>query len=533
MKTLLYFPIISKYIDRKQRSRLRLINKGYRQIKNEGISDLPLRLKNILSKVKLDDSYLSKFLLRRNGFDVELSLRQYLTERVLSLSFNKSILYSIGSNTLLRHPLPLEWRNALIEEGIEVDNFKSALLWRMFSLFYWAKGVLYGLKNILPLLKKQPYLGNYAYFSDLSDKCVSNDINRKNILNWYLQWNITVEEIDSVCHSVNGVSNSKLARLEIVKTDGLPYLKGTNVFRYGVFVIYASIYSFVYSIFQPVNGIFLAEILKTKRVDLASDNDLARDYLFHNSTPFYRPIWTYFAEERGSRILFYFYSTGHENFEMKGCYPLQDSWHLISWPYYLVWDKFQMNFVKRFDQHKSIIEEVGFIWFSSSGVFESNSKGAIAVFDVTPHRPTRYAYMGAYYEYYIFDIANQFLIDIQFVLNCNNIVMAHKMKRINKFAHKKYIRRVRRLNKKSYYIEVNPSMDATQVIQKTKACISMPFTSTALIAKLEGKPSVYYDPSGTVQKDSRAAHGIPVLSGIDELKGWIENINKDKIFSDS
>jgi hypothetical protein len=83
MKILAYFPIISKYINRRQRSRLRLINKGYRQIKNKGKLDVPLRLKNILSKVKLDDLYFSKILLQQNDFDVELSIRQYLTERIL------------------------------------------------------------------------------------------------------------------------------------------------------------------------------------------------------------------------------------------------------------------------------------------------------------------------------------------------------------------------------------------------------------------------------------------------------------------
>jgi hypothetical protein len=32
-----------------------------------------------------------------------------------------------------------------------------------------------------------------------------------------------------------------------------------------------------------------------------------------------------------------------------------------------------------------------------------------------------------------------------------------------------------------------------------------------------------------IQKDGREAHGIPVLSGIKELKEWVKNINNDKI----
>jgi polysaccharide biosynthesis PFTS motif protein len=103
--------------------------------------------------------------------------------------------------------------------------------------------------------------------------------------------------------------------------------------------------------------------------------------------------------------------------------------------------------------------------------------------------------------------------------------MLHKIKRVNKFAHKKYTRRIKQLSEKYNYIEVHPSVDALQIIQKTKACISMPFTSTALIAKFEGKPSVYYDPSGIICKDDRAAHGIPILNNIEDLRKWVENID--------
>jgi len=524
MKIPAYFSIIRKYIDRRQRSKLRLVNKGYKQLKSEDKLNLPLRLKDTLSKVKLNELHISKILIQQNGFDMELSIRQYLTERILGLSFNESILYSIGSSAPLRHPLPLEWRDAVIEQGVEVDNFKSDLLWRMYGFVHWVKGALYGLKSTLLLLKKNSKLGNYVYFFDLIDQCISNDTHRKNILNWYLQWNGRVEEIDSICHSVNGVSNGKLGKLEIVQTDGLPYIKGMNIFRYGVFVIYASIYSFILLFFKPINGLFLTEILKTRRVNCASDNDLAGDYLFHNSTPFYRPIWTYFAETGGARILFYFYSTNSENFQKGNKNPLDNPWHLISWPHYLVWDKFQMNFVKRFDKHKSIIEEVGAIWFSSCEGIIDIPLNSISVFDITPFRPTKYMLLGRDSEYYVSKIVNQFLEDVYLVLENNNIFMAHKMKRKNERAHKGYLQSIKKLKEQSNYIEINVNSDATTVVKHTKACISMPCTSTALIAKYEGKPSIYYDPSGTIQKNDKAAHGIPVLVNIDELRQWVEGI---------
>jgi polysaccharide biosynthesis PFTS motif protein len=149
------------------------------------------------------------------------------------------------------------------------------------------------------------------------------------------------------------------------------------------------------------------------------------------------------------------------------------------------------------------------------------------VFDITPKRLTMFILLGMNSEYYTPNIANQFLSDIQLVLSQNDVNILHKIKRKEQSTDKRYRSKVNQLIRESNYIEVDPSVDATQVIQKTKACISMPFTSTAIIAKQEGKPSVYYDPSGIIQKNDRAAHGILVLSGIDELQKWVESLSME------
>ena len=52
----------------------------------------------------------------------------------------------------------------------------------------------------------------------------------------------------------------------------------------------------------------------------------------------------------------------------------------------------------------------------------------------------------------------------------------------------------------------------------------MPFTSTALIAKHLGKPSIYYDPIDVLDKNDLASHGIKIISELDILKKWLSNI---------
>jgi polysaccharide biosynthesis PFTS motif protein len=513
--------LISKLIRKRKRSKLRAINKGYRQLKNEGKLDFLMQLKNTLSRTKIE-SVSFNVLSRQGDFDDELSIRQFFTRKFLGLLFNKSVLYSIGTNTPLKHPLPKEWRDVLIVQGVSINNFSCAVLWHAYGFIFWGYGALKGFNSIRLLLKKQTPIGKYVYFDGLNSDNISTNSDSYNIVNWYLQWKGRASEVGVICHSASVTHDFRLSKVAIVKTDGLPRLKSFKLFKYTVFIIYRSFYDLLRLPFKPIYGLLLEDFIKLKRIELADDIDLAKDYLFHNSSPFYRPIWTYLAEERGARLLFYFYSTNVEMFKKKETYPMQNPWHLISWPHYLVWDNFQTNFVKEFDLHNSTIEEVGPIWFSSNDINVDAPLNSIAVFDVSPTRPTRYALLGCDQEYYVADIANQFLSDVQFILYRNSINMTYKMKRINKFIHKRYTRKIKQLSMKSNFIMIDPSVDALQIIKKSKACISMPFTSTAITAKLEGKPSVYYDPSGVICKDDRAAHGIPVLSNINELQEWVK-----------
>ena len=500
MSIFAHIPVVSKIVNRRQRVKLRIINKGYKQLKSTNKLDLLKQLTDILSRTMLCNSSL-KGLLGQDNFDVELSIRQYLTTMVLGLSFNKTILYSIGSGNPLSHPLPKEWRTILMEQGISVNNFGCAVLWRIHSFIFWGYGTLQGLKSVYFLLKKQPNLGKYVYFDNLADNNISIDSNRHNILNWYLQWKNRNTEINSICHSVDGTLDFKLGEINVIRTDGLPKLKRFQLLKYVVFSTYAVIYSFVWLFFRPSYGFLIKDVLKLKRVNLANDADLARDYLFHNSSPYYRPIWTYAAERKGSRVLFYVYSVNDENCKTKNGYPLPGPWHLINWPYYLAWDGFHTNFIKRFVQYDPIIEVVGPIWFSSSDKCANIPENSIAVFDVTPVNTSFYITLGITCEFYVPTVVNQFLNDIRTVLAESNYIMVHKMKRNKINAHKKYTHNIKTLKAGSGYQQINPDIDALQLIQKSMATISIPFTSTALIAMQEGKPSVYYDPSGTVQQE--------------------------------
>jgi polysaccharide biosynthesis PFTS motif protein len=104
-------------------------------------------------------------------------------------------------------------------------------------------------------------------------------------------------------------------------------------------------------------------------------------------------------------------------------------------------------------------------------------------------------------------------------------MMVHKRKRnIGKLIHPQYEALVSSLAESCGVVSIDPNISAIRVIESCSAVISMPFTSTALLGRDMGKPSVYYDPHGVVQKDDRAAHGIEILSGSGELRDWLAGL---------
>jgi polysaccharide biosynthesis PFTS motif protein len=103
--------------------------------------------------------------------------------------------------------------------------------------------------------------------------------------------------------------------------------------------------------------------------------------------------------------------------------------------------------------------------------------------------------------------------------------MAFKKKReIGKRGVKKYLKLLEKLSLSPNVVLVPPSISPIRIIEKCFATISMPFTSTAHYSFGSSNLKAYYDPTGWIQKDDRGAHGVQILSGIEELRCWVKAI---------
>ncbi len=529
-----------KYIFNKKKNNFREISKGYRLLKDSDqldfLDNLKIQLTNTSLNSKINSS--QSILIDSEQVSLEVSVRQFILQRFIGINFNKEILLCVANkNRKFSYPLPSEWQRTLVDGGIKVNKFVCSFLWIIEMIRLWIYAcyeVIRQAINSFKLFLKRDTKKNesFVYFDSLSESNipVRSGIYEYGILSWYLK-NFDSQGIDYLTHTVSTRSEVALNDKIKVKSVASPILPPLTYTSFALFLVYC-FFKLISSIFLLIVGkwwnvLLLRDSFISKIINLNEGRGIAVSYLFHNSNWIYRPLWTYTAEKYNSVIYFYFYSTNIERFKkIDKISKIANSWDLISWSNFLVWDQFQLEFVTKISNYPIKADIVGPISFVFSEIEELKiPDNSIAVFDVQPVRSTYYNSLGSDQDYYVPEVANAFLADVFETVKFLNFPIAFKRKRsIGKLAHYKYVNEINRISKEYDFLNIDPSIPAELIIAKAKAVISMPFTSTALVGKHLGKPSIFYDPSGLVVKDDPAAHGIRVINNKAELKDWLTKI---------
>ncbi len=537
----MHIPVISNYCKKYRNRRLRSIMRGYEILKQQDQLDLIVNLKEQItnSSLNLPKDKISSRIFGAGKANAEIIIKQYLISQILGLKFNSTILYSISNSSYqIAYPLPLIWINILKENNLNVSKIKCLVLFYFYCLKMILNGIGYGcfllLNSFLKInVKKISNIKNgIVYFDSLTISNISPHRESQNIINWYLQWEEKINNLKYIHHGVNDVDEYSLDNVTVRYYSRTVVVLSSvkRIIKY-LFVLF---FSSLQSLINLLKGRWWnAAIFHEAAKSLAMKNQdpifVANQYLFHNSGWLYRPLWTYEAALKGSEIIFYFYSTNCESFQKPNKKFIQaNSWQIINWPKYLVWDEFQANFVEKRDIHNPIINITGPIWFSSVPMnLDKLPHNAIAVFDVQPVRDSIYKTLGIDYEYYTAETAIHFLADIYELSAIKNKDVVFKRKReIGKSAHPVYRNFLKTFENSPNIFFLDPNLSPEMIIKNCIGVISMPFTSTALIAKKIGKPTIFYDPLGKVQKNDPAAHSVEIIQGKEELSIWF-----DKIFS--
>jgi polysaccharide biosynthesis PFTS motif protein len=521
--------------------RIMRIMRGYRFLKDTKslscIADINRAL--TIQPLDISEQSFSKYIFGEGLRQAEIICRQYLLTRVAGLNLNTAVLHALGKpGAPVVYYLPSKWRNVIRNRGVKTAPLRTAFLWNAFvgmmlayGVFKIAKIILSGIKATLSQSSQK--LGRYVYFDSLVLGCLPQpcrDGRSHDIISWYKQWDGSASDIDTLCHGVKDAGHRAVNGTPVVPVSTpIPSLSRfgslSHFIAWSIGAILIATWDFLRG--RWWHALILNQAAIAAQVRIQNPERLAKDYLFHNSGWIYRPLWTYEAEKRGSRIIIYFYSTNCEAFKRPEGYPAPFyGYQAMNWPHYLVWDEYQADFVRRAVGETANISVVGPVWFHTSAeeMLAFSGRG-VAVFDITPFRSSRYRTLGMDSEFYVPETCIPFLHDIRQVIKDAGYMMLWKRKRnIGSIAHPRYRIFAERLSEAENVIIVDPDISANRVIEASSLVISMPFTSTALIARELGKPTCYYDPTGLIQQYDRAAHGIEIIRGPEELTTWLDGI---------
>ena len=528
---------INRYTIR-QRSRTM---RGYRYLKQSGEIGRLNTLQYALTVTELRSCIgrCSRLIFGAGVDTAELSIRQYLMVRVSAVAkLNGAVLHALGTpDASVKFYIPPNWRDILRGHGFKVSSFWCNLAWHGFVAIRLATGVF----NIAQIAwasalqirrRSQDTLANYVFFDAMAANNLPQpdaDGRSHDIFSWYEKWSGRVTNLDALCHGIHDAAPTATNNIPVVgmRWPVPPLATPWSLARFLIWGVMAT----CLALFDLLRGrwwhaLMLGDAATAALVRIQPAANLAQEYLFTQSRSCDRPLYTYEAEQRGAQITFYFYSTNSEPLSRSsGPSTLLIIWQAMNWPKYLVWNDYQVEFVRKLVGESAKVSVVGPIWFSTSAIdLPRLPERTIAVFDVQPMRISFYRLQAQEIDYYVPEICTEFLTDSHASIQAVGAYMGFKRKRQlnSKYHHPSYIQFVERMGRWDKMITIDPDTSAYKLIEKCSAVISMPFTSTALIARELGKPTCFYDPTGLIQRDDRAAHGIPIMIGRDELQAWLE-----------
>jgi polysaccharide biosynthesis PFTS motif protein len=522
--------------------------RGYRILKNAG--DIS-RIKNVeqsLLETKIIPENFSPLINRRYFLiSSDKVLREYLFYRLINSKFRIALLSSVYSNSSILYPLPSAWRKVLEEKGFRVAKYRSKILWTSYLLLMLCAGMLQFIKVFYRnffIAENENFLIPYVSFFGLKFNNIPNKGSRfrsYTIINWWLNWPRRNKNVCKIIHSESDSFPITVNKVAIVgKKDLFPKLKGVPLFlEYtykSIYIIFSAIINFFLGSWYYI--FILEQFADLLNIELVDPKKLAREYFFHNSNLHFRPLWTYIAETNGSKVWMYFYST---NFYWMNYYAKKPTefiqskvskssearspYNFLSWTHFLVWDRYQENFLRTNLGSAIKCKIVGPIWFNDSNIkIGKIPDNSVFIFDVEPPRNLINQSYCYEIDYYSSNNLQRFIQDIYDVSGLHNLNLVLKGKRdIGLNSSKSYRSFLNSLSKRGNFTIIDSNISPFRLLNKASLVISYPYTSTAIIAKSYGLTSIYYDPTNSLKKPNIFSHGIPVISGKNELIFWFES----------
>lgn len=464
----------------------------------------------------------------------ELALKQkYITHFFSTMSlFNVFLLSSIGKKRKLVFPLPQEIINILQKENIKINEFKSFLFWKLLLLFIFIKSILkfisyffssfyyiFCKKFFFYKLQKEKKLDTFFYLLPLN-AISKNKKNKFNFFNWYLSYKKL--KIKDVALNKQIYKNKKLVKNKIKKIELFAKIQTfRSLLKFSINSIIL-IYKNFFELFSKkwANLYLSSEIIDYLYSIEIPATEIAKNYVFTNSTIFYKPLWTYAFEKKNSKIILVFYSSHTFNInEIKFKYSYL--WSLATWNNYIFFDEHQKNFYKKISKVKFNYELCGIVPHCDNN-FIVKKKYDVCIFDITPPRKYYYAKQILLDDFFTEEMVIKFIEDCCQVFESYNYKISIKTKRINQLmTSKKYLNFLKNLPNKFKNVEIiMTDVSPIKLIKKSLIVVTFPFSTPAVIGKMMNKKSIFYYPKNSNHNISDLNRDIEYIYTKKMLEDW-------------
>lgn len=434
--------------------------------------------------------------------------------------------------------LPSTVSSRLAADGIGIVTGVSSALWRVYCLGHLIKSFYkccLRFKGIVISSKRTDcFVQPSVVFPDLP--CGLFD--EKSLRSSYGldSWLISSKRIDKA-NAVIGIQNEHPSVL--TSKQGVQVRTGPSA---GIYIskrrLVKCYQMFFGDIVQMLIGVIKSESAGTSallaedlwRLALYSQLENLEDYSFiFLDTYYYRPLWSYLVEQRGSNVEVCFYSINNEGFDAEGNrrHGDYDSYELI-WPRINCWNQAHYEFLLGVDSgyRHHLYLDTPFFSRALEGENRIRSNGfkhVVYVFDIQPHRQDlRYLY-GIPHQFINPFNCIEFLSDIHKLCQQYKVLMAHKTKRNARHLYDRhYAIYLETIEESFCYCAVDEATSVRAILDANQLSVTFPFSSVPHMASKIQSKNIYYSPSRIFENADPPSYGVDLLLGYDELHEWFE-----------
>lgn len=456
--------------------------------------------------------------------DIYISQR-LIQDLILSEKFVIELVTAVTNGVPIKYPLKKEWISTIQKLGLTVSRRRS----KFFFVWYLTVNSLKEIKRffinhqlifkIKICLDSNPGSHNWNFVIGMHPITISQQIEDGSLhtfKNWF--------------HNFIGQKKGNYSLLFLEQVQ----IKLTDIWRVNLFfclyvrflklILAKNSFRSPFSIFSITRTCQLLSLLLSNKIIASNKVSL----YFEGGYGIVKEVWMNKSEKFNFETNILFTSSSLEPEKNgEGDRGALKKYDLATWDNLLVIDDaHEQRFFTRTDFSIHKISVVGPIFWADINYELLLRKNSIAIFDTEPQLNSYHLNRLFSYGYDDIEVNLTFLNDIFEVCSRLNIHIFHKSKRL--LTHKRYPEYTkfleRSFNSIPNLVHIPEYVAASRLINNCDlGTIAYPCSTTAVIAKLFGKPSIYYDPTLSLNSFAEI-DGVRIVHGKTQLREYLTNL---------